>query len=104
MKAFDEVYELLQAKALTEEQLLKAEGYMVLARLAEVNEVILRDAGDEEVFEKLEALEQACSHRSFSQCTTRLTVLAAIWVNPPFPEPNSHRLVTEIPNSSWTTR
>ena len=62
MAAFDEMYELLQAKAFAEEQLLKAEGYMVLARLAEVNEVILRDAGDEELFEKLDALDQANDH------------------------------------------
>lgn len=40
---------------------------------------------------------QVRSHGSFSQRITALTVLGAIWVNPPFPEPNSHRLVTEIP-------
>lgn len=34
LAAFDEVYELLQAKVLAEEQLLRAQGYLVLARLA----------------------------------------------------------------------
>jgi protein involved in polysaccharide export with SLBB domain len=56
--ALKELYEILQAKAFDEEKLMKAEGYMVFARVAEVNEVLLRDAGDEELFEKLDALEQ----------------------------------------------
>lgn len=40
---------------------------------------------------------QARSRGSFSQRIAAPTVPGAISVNPPFPEPNSHRPVTEIP-------
>jgi hypothetical protein len=48
----------MEAKAISE-ALMRGDIYLVLARLAEVNERILRDAGDEQLFEKLGALEQA---------------------------------------------
>ncbi len=67
--AFSEVYELLQAKAFDEEKLMKAQGYLVLARMAEVNEIILRDARDEERFEKLEEVD--AENDKFEELTKR---------------------------------
>jgi len=56
--AFDEVYDLAQAEALAAENQTRAEMYMVLARLAEVNEALLKGASDEEVMVEIEKLRE----------------------------------------------
>lgn len=56
--AFDEVYDLAQTEALASNNKTRATMYMVLARLAEVNEALLKDASDEEIMAEIEKLRE----------------------------------------------
>ena len=65
--AFDEVYDLAQTEALASQNRTRAIMYMVLARLAEVNEALLKDASDEEVLAEIEKLRE--DQESFEEAT-----------------------------------
>jgi len=56
--AFDEVYDLAQTEAVASNNKTRAMMYMVLARLAEVNEALLRGASEEEVLAEIAKLRE----------------------------------------------
>ena len=56
--ALEEVYDLAQTEALASQNRERAAMYMLLARLAEVNETTLRDASDEEIMVQIEKLRE----------------------------------------------
>ncbi len=68
--AFEEVYELAQTEALAAENRTRAAMYMVLARLAEVNETLLKGASDEEVMAEIEKLRE--DQERFEEATRKL--------------------------------
>jgi len=68
--AFEEIYDLAQAEALAAENRTRAMMYMVLARLAEVNEVLLKGASDEEVLAEIQKLRE--DQERFEEATRKL--------------------------------
>ena len=68
--AFDEVYDLAQMEALAKDNRTRATMYLVLARLAEVNELLLRDASQEEVLVEIEKLRE--DQERFEEATRKL--------------------------------
>jgi hypothetical protein len=68
--AFDQVYELAQSETLAEKNQARGAMYETLARLAEVNGVLLTDASDEEVLEELQQLREA--QLNFEEATRKL--------------------------------
>jgi hypothetical protein len=56
--AFDKVYDLAQTEAIAAQNQKRAAMYMVLARLAEVNEALLKGASDEEIMAEIEKLRK----------------------------------------------
>jgi hypothetical protein len=68
--AFDEVYDLAQTEALAAENRARATMYMVLARLAEVNEGLLKGASDEEIMAEIEKLRE--DQERFEEATRKL--------------------------------
>jgi hypothetical protein len=73
--AFDQVYDLAQAETLAEQNQARGVMYEVLARLAEVNGALLKDASDEEVLEDLQELREA--QLKFEETTSKLEAEAA---------------------------
>ena len=68
--AFDEVYDLAQTEALASKNRTRAAMYMALARLAEVNEALLKDASDEEIMVEIEKLRE--NQERFEEATRLL--------------------------------
>src|SRR5208282_6869102 len=68
--AFEEVYELAQTEAVAAANQERASMYMILARLAEVNETVLKGASDEEVMEEIEKLRG--DQERFEEATRKL--------------------------------
>ncbi len=68
--AFEEVYELAQTEAVATANRTRAAMYMALARLAEVNEALLKDASDEEVMAEIEKLRE--DQERFEEATRKL--------------------------------
>ena len=68
--AFDEVYDLAQTETLAAENQKRATMYMVLARLAEVNEALLKGASDEEIMAEIQKLRE--DQERFEEATRKL--------------------------------
>lgn len=68
--ATSQVYELAQSEKLAEESQLRASMYAVLAHLATVNELILKDAAEEEILAEIDKLRQ--EQRNFEENTRQL--------------------------------
>jgi len=56
--ALDEVYELAQNEDLARRNRTRAEFYILLSQLAHVNEMILRDASEEEILAEIQKLQE----------------------------------------------
>jgi SepF-like predicted cell division protein (DUF552 family) len=56
--AFDEIYELSQSERLAKENQTRAVFYAVLSRLAQVNEIILQGAAEEEILVEMQKLRE----------------------------------------------
>jgi hypothetical protein len=70
MAAFEEVYDLAQTEALASQNQARAAMYLILARLAEVNEASLRNASDEEVMDEIQRLRE--EQERFEEATRSL--------------------------------
>ena len=68
--AFDEIYDLAQTEALAAENQKRATMYMILARLAEVNEALLKGASEEEILHEIERLRE--DQERFEEATRKL--------------------------------
>ena len=73
--ATNQVFDLAQSEALAEENQMRASAYGVLAQLASVDELILRDAAEEEIIEAMEKLRE--EQREFEEATKKLEEEAA---------------------------
>lgn len=73
--ATSQVYELAQSEKLAEENQLRGSMYAILAHLTTVNELILRDAAEEEILAEIDKLRQ--EQRDFEENTRQLEVRTA---------------------------
>jgi hypothetical protein len=68
--AMSQVFDLAQSEALAEENRMRAEMFRVLAQLASIDALILKDAAEEEVLEGIEKLRE--EEREYEEATRRL--------------------------------
>ena len=73
--ATSQVYELAQSEKLAEENQLRGTMYAILAHLATVNELILKDAAEEEILAEIDKLRQ--EQRDFEENTRQLEARTA---------------------------
>ncbi len=73
--AFDQIYELAQAKKLEEEARTRSQMYLAIARLATINAKILRDAAEEEILKEIAALHE--ENQRLEEATRELEARAA---------------------------
>jgi len=72
--AFNQIYELAQSEHLSEQNQMRAEMYAILARLATVNELILRGAAEEEILAELSEMRE--ERNNFDEATRQLETRA----------------------------
>ena len=72
--AFNQIYELAQAEQITEQSQIRGVIYAVLARLASVNELILRGAAEEEILAELSQMGE--ERHNFDEATRQLEARA----------------------------
>ena len=68
--AVDEVYELAQSEKLAKENQTRASMYAIIASLATIDALILKDAGEEEILDEIAALREA--DNKFEEATREL--------------------------------
>jgi len=72
--AFNQIYVLAQSEQLAEQSQMRAEMYAILARLASVNELILRGAAEEEILVELSQMRE--ERHNFDEATRKLEARA----------------------------
>ena len=68
--ATNQVFDIAQSEALAQENQVRAEMYRVLAHLATVDALILKDAAEEEILEAIEKLRR--EQREYEEATRKL--------------------------------
>jgi cobyrinic acid a,c-diamide synthase len=68
--ATNQVFDLAQTEALAEESKMRGEMYSILAHLASVDALILKDAAEEEILDAMEKLRE--EQREFEEATREL--------------------------------